>query len=721
MYIKSIKNFISDAQQVDKNLRGGVVDILSAECRYNDDPKYDSEKNSWGSSLPILASILQELPDNIRENCEICLEAGYNSDERADVVIIGKQINKTIVIIIENKQWTKLIDYEPVSDICVKDSYHDSEYVQHPCCQVSHYKYILDNTNGFCQDNDVSVFVAVFMHGATENEREAQAGPFHSKYAAILETVPVFVGAKGTNDSLGQNLKEYIEHHVDGGENGLAECIYTSERKESEIYRNTIANILGNREQSLALLDENQIAIFEEIRQYVLARQDDKTVFIVEGDPGTGKTFVAEALIAYLYGGTDNLSIKLVLKNKDPRRALQRMGMPGPAVTYGLKGDCSVYDCLICDESHRMLEHVWEGQDDRGNIGVIMNQSNVSVFFYDAKQRVHIKDYVTVDRIKEMASKLNIPDDHIIERRLEHQHRCLESDHFMRLIDRILYEPERTLDDIESFSEEENYLVRLVKSPRELFYKIKEYNDNRLEGMKGSRVLAGKGRTNGVDWQWKDDKESLRSRQTIGPFRNDSGNMYVWNLHNYPVPQSFASDDNSINLVGCLDTSQGLDFEYIGLILSPDIEYDTATNRVHINLEGHQQGDPNLNIRNNHGEEETLKTIIKNTYRVLASRGAKGCLIYCADEALQNYLSNLIPIMDVEVPDDYSIYADDNNQELGDGLPEAGVAYIGNKFNKSYHRPECQYAPSNPQKRVEFTSREEADSAGYKPCWTCNP
>ena len=37
--------------------------------------------------------------------------------------------------------------------------------------------------------------------------------------------------------------------------------------------------------------------------------------------------------------------------------------------------------------------------------------------------------------------------------------------------------------------------------------------------------------------------------------------------------------------------------------------------------------------------------IIKNTYRVLLTRGMKGCYIYCRDEALQNYLkerSNMI-------------------------------------------------------------------------------
>ena len=537
---------------------------------------------------------------------------------------------------------------------------------------------------------------------ATKKVRDIHVGPFDDRFEGILAEVPVFVGMNGTNDFAGQNLREYIKDKLDGGDIGLAGMIYSSERRESEAYRKTIANVFGNREQLLNLLDENQIAIFEEIRECVLSRQAEKTVFIVEGDPGTGKTFVAEALIAYLYGGEDCLSVKLVLKNRDPRRALQRNGMPGPAVTYALRGDHTDYDCLICDESHRMLKQVWIGKDntdDRDNI-----------FFYDSKQRVHINDYITDNRIKEKAREMGIPNNHIIERRLEYQHRCLDSDHFMKLIDRILYEPEKGLTRIAEFDEDETYQVMLVNTPRELFYKIKELNDNRAGGTNGSRVLAGKGRTNGFDWQWMGDNEALYRRKTIGPFRNDLENKYVWNLHVYPAPESFASDDSSINLVGCLDTSQGLDFEYVGLILSHDIEYDGDNHIVRVNLDGHQQDDPNLDISKHRTEEEELKSIIRNTYRVLASRGAKGCFIYCCDEGLQNYLGTLIPTMKVDVPDDYVTYQTERN-----------IMYIGNNSNRSFHNPDCQYAPKNPQKKVEFVTRDEAVNAGYTPCRTCRP
>ena len=142
---------------------------------------------------------------------------------------------------------------------------------------------------------------------------------------------------------------------------------------------------------------------------------------------------------------------------------------------------------------------------------------------------------------------------------------------------------------------------------------------------------------------------------------------------------------------------------------------------VRINLDGHQQRDPNLDIHNHQDEREVLETIIRNTYRVLASRGKKGCYIYCCDEELQNYLGRLIPTIEVEVPDDYATYqVGDRPDERGNNA-EGNILFIGNNYNRSYHRPECRYAPRNPQKRVEFESVDMARQAGYSPCPTCKP
>lgn len=99
--------------------------------------------------------------------------------------------------------------------------------------------------------------------------------------------------------------------------------------------------------------------------------------------------------------------------------------------------------------------------------------------------------------------------------------------------------------------------------------------------------------------------------------------------------------------MGCIDTSQGLDFEYVGVIIAPDLIYDPQLGQIRVNVDGHQRSDPNVRRRRVYTDipvEDTpeVRRIILNTYRVLLSRGERGCFIYCCDKNLHQYLSRII-------------------------------------------------------------------------------
>lgn len=48
--------------------------------------------------------------------------------------------------------------------------------------------------------------------------------------------------------------------------------------------------------------------------------------------------------------------------------------------------------------------------------------------------------------------------------------------------------------------------------------------------------------------------------------------------------------------------------------------------------------------------------------------------------------------------------------------------FVGNKNSKKYHVVACQYAKKmSPKNRVEFSSTQEAEKAGYVPCKVCKP
>ncbi len=111
-----------------------------------------------------------------------------------------------------------------------------------------------------------------------------------------------------------------------------------------------------------------------------------------------------------------------------------------------------------------------------------------------------------------------------------------------------------------------------------------------------------------------------------------------WNLG---AKQTFAID-GSINEAGCIHSVQGLEFDYVGVILGKDIYYEDG--KIKTNIFEHASSDPSFKgIKKMYKENpdlanKTADEIIKNTYRVLLTRGIKGCYIYCVDKALNEYL-----------------------------------------------------------------------------------
>lgn len=52
----------------------------------------------------------------------------------------------------------------------------------------------------------------------------------------------------------------------------------------------------------------------------------------------------------------------------------------------------------------------------------------------------------------------------------------------------------------------------------------------------------------------------------------------------------------------------------------------------------------------------------------------------------------------------------------------AGTKFVGSSSSKKYHRPDCRYALKiKADKRIFFSSEEDAKSQGYLPCKVCNP
>ena len=112
-----------------------------------------------------------------------------------------------------------------------------------------------------------------------------------------------------------------------------------------------------------------------------------------------------------------------------------------------------------------------------------------------------------------------------------------------------------------------------------------------------------------------------------------------WNLKN---TTTFAIDENSVNEAGCIHTSQGLEFDYVGVIIGDDMRYENG--KIVTDFTKRAQTDRSLRGIKSLYKEDSEKAlsladeIIKNTYRTLMTRGMKGCYVYCVDQRLAQYL-----------------------------------------------------------------------------------
>ena len=248
----------------------------------------------------------------------------------------------------------------------------------------------------------------------------------------------------------------------------------------------------------------------------------------------------------------------------------------------------------------------------------IINAARCSVFFIDESQRVTLSDIGSVTEIKEYAREMG---SEIIELELLSQFRCNGSDGYLAWLDDVLEIRETANYDMQDI----DYDIRIMDSPNEVKSTIFELN--RISNK--ARILAG------YCWKWnkngKNDTDVHDIR--IGDFEMS------WNLAS---TKTYAIDENSVNEVGCIHTSQGLEFDYAGVIIGDDMRYENG----HIVTDFTKRASTDQSIKGikklyKEDPQFALKEadeIIKNTYRTLMTRGMKGCYVYCTDTNLANYL-----------------------------------------------------------------------------------
>ena len=242
----------------------------------------------------------------------------------------------------------------------------------------------------------------------------------------------------------------------------------------------------------------------------------------------------------------------------------------------------------------------------------------MAVFFIDDRQVVRPKEIGSVAYIKEFAEKYNCK---IFEHELDIQFRCSGSDAFVNLVDNTLG-IQKTANIL--WTKEESFDFKIYKSPEELEAAIK----SKVEEGHTGRMTAG------FCWKWSQPNSDgeLENDVVIGDYERP------WNAksdgHLAPgIPKShfWATDPNGIDQIGCIYTAQGFEFDYVGVIFGKDLVYDFEKQE----WQGNKEYSEDTVVR---GSKDKFAELIKNSYRVLLTRGLKGCYVYFMDKDTERFV-----------------------------------------------------------------------------------
>lgn len=584
----------------------------------------DTNKNevaSWKNSMQYMRNVLDDAA--IPGDAKISIECQVpNTSKRIDFIITGQTNSRQdCAVIVELKQWetATATDLPGVVKTYVGGAVRE---VSHPSYQAWSYAALLEGFNSAVEEQNIELKACAFLHNC------ADPSPLTKEiYQSDLQKAPLFA----KNDVL--RLSEFIKTHVKYGDaRNVMYQIEHGQIRPSKGLADAIAKMIEGNDE-FVMIDDQKV-VYERIWNLVeKATPSSKHVVIVKGGPGTGKSVVAIQLTARLTA-LQKL-VQYVSKNSAPRDvyASKLSGIRSKSWVNNLfKGsgtyinaDKNQYDALLVDEAHRlneksgMFSNLGENQ-----IKEIINAARCSVFFLDEDQRVTMKDIGSHAEISFWATQAGAT---VHQLELTSQFRCNGSDGYMAFLDNMLGIRETANTDLSDIA----YDFQVCHTPNELYERILDKNQERNR----ARMVAG------YCWPWN-SKADKNASDIIFPAYNFAKK---WNLTQDGM--LWIISPSSVEQIGCIHTCQGLEVDYVGVIMGPDLVIRngqwicqptaraSSDKSIH-GLKSLMKSDP---VRGN----QMAELIIKNTYRTLMTRGMKGCYVWSSDEETLEWMkSNLV-------------------------------------------------------------------------------
>lgn len=619
----------------------------------------ENEIASWENNAPHIARLLTQCG---AKDSYVTFEFLVPfSRKRIDCMIYGKgEDNSENVIHIELKQWSNKTvgiaesdgnftadenaNRQPDDVIFNVEAFtgHANRIVAHPSQQVKGYQGYLSNFIEVFSNHEVSLTGLAYCYNYTKNDTNNPSYLYDEKYAPLLSQYPTY--AKDQFDELTKKLTGLLKN---GAGLSIFNKVIDSPIRPSKKLLNEVSTMIEQGNTSAFSLLEDQIVarniILDKIRPLLKKNGDfQKSVIIVKGGPGTGKTVIALHILAEL--SRHQLGVQYATKSKPLLEGVRHQIRPNARILFQnvtsyvpASADENSVDVLLVDEAHRIQKSAnnqytkAENRTTLPQVDTIIRASKVTVFFIDDRQAIRGAEIGSAELIREAAKRW---DAKVEECELTSQFRCNGSDNYMDWLEQVLYNK-----PITSSFQPEDFDLKIFTDPQSMYEALVEQNN---KSGQTARLMAG------FCWPWSTsvvDGDLVKDVQ-IGdfamPWETSDRVPYTKLTKKYPKWFEWAYKPLGIEQVGCIYTAQGFEFDYAGVIIGGDLKYDPVSKQIITDKSACK--DPVLR-QNRQEATMTFDDYVRNIYRVLMSRGMKGCYIYAVDDNLSNYLNGLIAEM----------------------------------------------------------------------------
>ena len=580
----------------------------------------EGERRSWRNSLLQLSGVCRQAGLD-RQGIIVEYQLPQNS-RRLDVMLTGADSSgRDHATIIELKQWETCQPSD--GEYVVTWMAGKERDVLHPSVQVGQYHaYLADGQGVFHQgENPLALSASSFLHNYELAPGDALLDP---KFDADIAAFPLY-----PKERRGDLISSLAEAVGAGPGNDVLERVLRSTPAPSTNLLAAVAGMLDGHE-AYTLLDEQLIAFGRVLTAADPTRTTTPTTVLIHGGPGTGKSVIALNLLAALsmrglnaHYATGSKAFTENLRAFAGKRASQQFKYFNQ---YATAPDEAV-DVLICDEAHRIRATSVDRftrkteRSGKAQIEELIDASRTTVFLIDDLQVVRPNEVGSAELIREASAAAHRQ---VFEYHLATQFRCAGSEGFIAWIGDVL----GIADAPNPFWEgDAAFDVRVVDSPADLDQAVIQ----RAGEGASARLVAG------YCWKWSDPlpDDTLVPDIVIGdwtrPWNAKSGAGRL--ARGIPREPMWASDPGGIHQVGCIYTAQGFEFDYVGVIMGPDLVYREGQGWVGVPEASHDRP-----VRRGEG----FTDLVRNTYRVLMTRGMKGCAVYSTDAETRAYLHSRV-------------------------------------------------------------------------------